>query len=201
MDNWQNFEQEEQTDNSDNNQYSDNYQYSDYYSEDDEEGKFQNTFNQERDALGMINYAEECASFQSEPGSAQFLKEIINKPKIEIQQIYINSIAKKLTENTHISIPIDVNDRNKMCSLLQYTILLGVESEHINALAYVLGYYIYTQGCVIEEKDKEDKKLEKLKKFYEIVGTVEQHFKKLEKINDIASDVRNGDSFSVNVSP
>ena len=160
--------------------------------------QLQATFEQEVTALSNKNYAESCGSMPiSKPGSAEFRKEMSNKTPVERLKMNISQISILLNEDIDY-ININVDDRNKMCKLVDYVKIVGVYPRYINALAYVMGYYIYMQNCIInEDNDTKKIKTNKITKYNKIVGTPDTNFMLLKHINDISSSVRSGNSFSV----
>lgn len=172
-----------------------------------EDQVFETTYEQEVSAAASKDYADSCGPMPiSAPGTKEFQKEMSQRTPMESFKAYVNRIALTLNEDTDMV--LNVNDRNDMCRLADYTLSVGTDAKYLNALAYVIGYYVYMQGSIIKKDKLEGGKLiekgddssqikKKLKLLYKIIGRPEHSFDLLQRMNDITETLRNGNSFAV----
>lgn len=139
MEEWDNLGEQE------GNEYGE--EYGEY--EEESEGKYQTTFEQEASAIRQKDIAYECASSINLPDKSDknFRKMKAQLTPEDNFKYDVDKISQYLNDNSR-NIKLDVNDRNQMCKLSGRINTINL----LNACAFVVAYWVSNGNGIIIDK-------------------------------------------------
>jgi hypothetical protein len=166
--------------------------------EQDDDQKFETTFEQEQGAIASKDVARSCGDpipFNIKPGTKEYAQAIANKTPLERFKLEVDYVSRILTETGNNSLMLSVKDRDIICEKSNNT--LNIDPKYLNPLAYIMGYIIYRKDGIIKNEDSNEIKKKKVNIIYDIIGVPGDNFSYLKLINEEASKARSSNSFAV----
>jgi hypothetical protein len=166
--------------------------------EQDDDQRFETTFEQEQGAMSSKDVARSCGDpipFHIKPGTKEYAQAIASKTPLERFKLEVDYVSRLLTETGNNSLMLSVKDRDTMCEKANNT--FNIDPKYLNALAYILGYIVYRKDGIIKIEDSNEIKKKKVNIIRDIIGIPGDNFSELKLINDDASRARSSNSFAV----